>query len=225
VIGVLGMKGEAEVLSASIYVPLRTAQLRLNAARSDEVSLIAVRVDSRKSVERQFAVAQINTILRASHRLAQGASEDFEVNDTLSFREEMATILNTITAILSLIAGISLIVGSIGLMNIMLVSVSERTWEIGLRRAIGAQQGDILAQFLAEAVLLSLVGGVIGFVVGVAGSYAVSLAVEPIKGMVRVTPQIVTIALGVSSVVGIVAGIYPAWRAALLQPRAALRHL
>ncbi len=225
VVGVLARKGEAEFLSNSVYVPLRTAQLRLSAARSDEVSLIALRVDSRESAKRKFAVAQINTILRARHRLAQGASEDFGVNDTLSFREEMSTILNTITAILSLIAGISLIVGSIGLMNIMLVSVSERTWEIGLRRAIGAQQGDILAQFLAEAVLLSLVGGAIGFGLGVAGSYAVSLAVEPIKGMVRVTPQIVLIALAVSSGVGIAAGIYPAWRAALLQPREALRHL
>jgi len=225
VIGVLRKRGEADSASGSIYVPLRTAQMRLSAARSDEVSLIALRVDSRKSADRQFAVAQINTILRARHRLAQGAPEDFYVNDTLGFREEMATILNTITAILSLIAGISLIVGSIGLMNIMLVSVSERTWEIGLRRAVGAQQGDILAQFLAEAVLLSLVGGAIGLALGVAGSYVVSLAVEPIKGMVRVTPEIVLIALGVSSVVGIVAGIYPAWRAALLQPRAALRHL
>jgi len=225
VIGVLRKRGEADSSYGSVYVPLRTAQMRLSAARSDDVSLIAVRVDSRKSADRQFAVAQINTILRARHRLAQGAPEDFDVNDTLSFREEMSTILNTITAILSLIAGISLIVGSIGLMNIMLVSVSERTWEIGLRRAVGAQQGDILAQFLAEAVLLSLVGGAIGLALGVAGSYGVSLAVEPIKGMVRVTPEIVLIALGVSSVVGIVAGIYPAWRAALLQPRAALRHL
>lgn len=225
VIGLLRKRGEAASTSGSIYVPLRTAQLRLSTTRSDEVNLIALRVDSRKDADRQFAVAQINTILRARHRLAQGAPEDFTVNDTLNFREEMSTILNTITAILSLIAGISLIVGSIGLMNIMLVSVSERTWEIGLRRAVGAQQGDILAQFLAEAVLLSLVGGAIGLALGVAGSYGVSLAVESIKGMVRVTPDIVLISLGVSSVVGIVAGIYPAWRAALLQPRAALRHL
>ncbi len=225
VIGLLRKRGEATSTSGSIYVPLRTAQLRLSSARSDEVNLIALRVDSRKNADRQFAVAQINTILRARRRLAQGAAEDFNVNDTLGFREEMSTILNTITAILSLIAGISLIVGSIGLMNIMLVSVSERTWEIGLRRAVGAQQGDILAQFLAEAVLLSLVGGAVGLALGVTGSYAVSLAVESIKGMVRVTPQIALIALGVSSLVGIAAGIYPAWRAALLQPRAALRHL
>jgi len=106
----------------------------------------------------------------------------------------------------------------------MLVSVSERTYEIGLRRALGARRWDILGQFLAEAALLSLLGGLIGLTLGVVGSYAISMAVEQLRGMVTVTANVVLLAVGVSAVVGIAAGLYPAWHAALLPPTQALRH-
>lgn len=226
VVGVLRGGTGVEIIGGwTILVPLRTAQLRFHSGFRDEISHIAVRVDSRVDAQRQFALAQINTILRARHGLQSGQSEDYMINDTLRYGQEANQVLTTLTVILSLIAGISLIVGSIGLMNIMLVSVSERTWEIGLRRALGAQERDILLQFLAEAVLLALVGGLVGLAVGAAGSYGISLMVQPLKGLVWVTADVVLIALGVSSAVGIAAGIYPAWRAALLQPRSALRHL
>ncbi len=226
IIGVLksraGMYGYS---NRSILTPLRTAQLRLNQqGRSENLSLIAVRVDARESEGRAHAVAQMNTILRASRGIAQGTPEDYYIYDSLQYSEESARILNMITLILSLIAGISLVVGSIGLMNIMLVMVSERTWEIGLRRAMGARQIDVLSQFLTEAALLSLLGGAIGLGLGVAGSYAASQFIEQIKGLVTVTPEVVGIAVGISAVVGVASGLYPAWRASRLQPTRALRH-
>lgn len=225
VVGVLrGKEGTMGFGPRSVLVPLRTAQRRLNQGSGDTINLIAARVDSRATAGRRYAVAQINTILRARRGLAPGDSPDFMVHDTLEYSEEMTRVTRTITVVLSLIAGISLVVGSIGLMNIMLVGVSERTWEIGLRRAVGARRLDILSQFLAEAVLLSLVGGLVGLALGAAGSYVISLLVEQLKGLVWLSADVVLIALGISSAVGIVAGIYPAWRAALLPPTEALRH-
>lgn len=207
-----------------LLVPLRSAQLRLGMDGRETINLIVARVDARASAERRYAVAQISTLLRARRGLEPGAPEDFTIYDTLEYSEEMTRVTRTITMVLSLIAGISLIVGSIGLMNIMLVSVSERTWEIGLRRAVGARRTDVLLQFLAEAVLLSLLGGAIGLALGAAGSYVISLLVESLRGLVWVTADVVLIAVGVSSAVGVAAGIYPAWRAALLAPTDALRH-
>ena len=224
IVGVLKSRvGATRNDSRSVLVPLQSAIMRLSIAAKDEVSVIAARVDSREQADRSYAVAQINTILRARHGLAQGAVEDYNVRDTLEFGQEAQGIISILTLVLSTIAGISLIVGSIGLMNIMLVSVSERTWEIGLRRALGARQADILSQFLAEASLLSLIGGLIGMGLGVAGSYGISQLIEGLKGMVSVTPTILLIAVSVSMVVGIVSGLYPAWRAALLPPTGALR--
>ncbi|MCL6431001.1 MAG: ABC transporter permease [Anaerolineae bacterium] len=225
IIGVMGQKeGAMGFGSRSLLVPLRTAQLRLSQGARGTINMIAARVDARASAERRYAVAQINTILRARRGLQPGMPEDFTVHDTLEYSEEMTRVTRTITMVLSLIAGISLIVGSIGLMNIMLVSVSERTWEIGLRRAVGAQQVDILLQFLAEAVLLALVGGAIGLALGAVGSYVVSLLVQSLRGLVWLSLDVVLIAVGVSSAVGVAAGLYPAWRAALLPPTQALRH-
>ncbi len=225
VVGVLRRKdGTTGIGPRPILVPLHAAQLRLNTGPRDQIQVIVARVDSRVAAERRYAVAQINTILRSRQGLAAGAPATFMINDTLQYSEEMARVMRTITLVLALIAGISLVVGSIGLMNIMLVGVSERTWEIGLRRALGGQRQDILVQFLAEAVLLSLVGGAIGLILGAVGSYVVSLLVQQLKGLVWVSADVVLIALGISSAVGIAAGIYPAWRAALLPPTQALRH-
>jgi putative ABC transport system permease protein len=207
----------------AVIVPLRTAQLRLNQGPRNQISMIAARVDSRVPAQRRYSVAEITTILRARHGIAAGAAEDFYIQDTLQFSEERIRIVRTMTLVLSLIAGISLVVGSIGLMNIMLVGVAERTWEIGLRRAIGAEKVDILLQFLTEGVMLAVTGGIGGLLLGLVGSYVGSRLIEQLQGLVSVTPDVFVIAVGVSLAVGIVATIYPAWQAAALQPTAALR--
>lgn len=207
-----------------IVVPLQTAQVRLMNRTTESLDSIVARVDARDRASRQFALAQMNTILRARRGLTPGVPEDYSIYDTMGFSEESERIIMLLTLILSLIAGISLVVGSIGLMNIMLVSVSERTYEIGLRRAMGARRGDVLAQFLAEAAMLSLIGGLLGLGLGIGGSYGISLAVEQLTGMVSVTWDVILIALGISIVVGVASGLYPAWRAARLHPSEALRH-
>lgn len=225
IVGVLRSDAEYSRTGNTLLVPLRTAQMRMNSGPKDALSMIAVRVDARERAGRQQAVAEINTLLRARHKLGAGEPEDYQIQDTLQYSEEMTRVSDMMTLVLSLIAGISLVVGSIGLMNIMLVSVSERTWEIGLRRAIGAQRTDVLSQFLGEAVLLSLAGGLIGMGLGIGGSYVVGQLVEDLTGHIMVTPDIIGIALTVATVVGVASGIYPAWRAARLHPTEALRHM
>ncbi len=226
VIGVLAAKGPMWSPTANVLIlPLRTVRVRMKQEAGSGVDFIAARVDTRVPEEREYAVAQINTILAVRRGIEPGTPEDFQVRDSLAYSEEQAQLINTLTLVLSLIAGISLLVGSIGLMNIMLVSVSERTAEIGLRRAMGARKTDILVQFLAEALLLSLAGGLIGFGLGVLGSQIVGNLIEELRGMVTVTADIIAIAVAISSIVGMVAGIYPAWRAARLQPTEALRHI
>ena len=224
VIGVMNKRpGVVGISSRSVLVPLHTAQMRMSTEGKNVISYIAARVDERDSTLRKVAVAEINTILRARRAITPGSPEDFMVQDTLQWSEEQMRIIRTITMVLSAIAGISLVVGSIGLMNIMLVGVAERTWEIGLRRAIGAEKSDILLQFLSEGVLIALLGGVGGLTLGLAGSYLASRLIEQVKGLATVSAEVVAIAVIVSLVVGMVASIYPAWRAASLQPTAALR--
>lgn len=227
IVGVLKSKGEQwwGPSRNALMVPLRTARVRLKQQAGEGIDIIVAKVDTRVPEERRFAVAQINTILATKHGIEAGSPEDFSVRDTLQYSEEETQVIGTMTLVLSLIAGISLLVGSIGLMNIMLVSVSERTAEIGLRRAMGAKKTDVLTQFLAEALLLSLAGGSIGFMLGFLGSQLVGNMIEPLQGMIEVTPNIVITATVISSAVGILAGSYPAWRAARLQPTEALRRI
>jgi putative ABC transport system permease protein len=224
VIGVMNKRAGIEgIANRAVLVPLHTAQMRMSTEGKSVISYLAARVDERNSTLRKTAVAEINTILRARRGISPGAAEDFMVQDTLQWSEEQVAIIRTITMVLSAIAGISLVVGSIGLMNIMLVGVAERTWEIGLRRAIGAEKMDILLQFLSEGVLIALLGGVGGLALGLAGSYLASRLIEQVKGLATVSVGVVAIAVVVSFVVGIVASVYPAWNAASLQPTTALR--
>ncbi len=224
IIGVTSRRpGVVGIANRAVLLPLHTAQMRLSTEGKTIISYIAARVDDRDSARRKTAVAEINTILRARRGIAAGSPEDFMVQDTLQWSEESMAIIRTITVILSAIAGISLVVGSIGLMNIMLVGVAERTWEIGLRRSVGAEKSDILLQFLSEGVLIALLGGAGGLALGLGGSYVASRLIEQVKGMATVSAEVVAIAVIVSLIVGVLASIYPAWRAASLQPTAALR--
>ena len=151
-----------------IYMPLRTAQIKLGGAGTNTVRTINLQVQSAEEMD--LAQAQVTAILRSLHGLATGADNDFTVQNQADILSTVEQTTGTFTTLLGSIAAISLLVGGIGIMNIMLVSVTERTREIGLRKAVGAKRGDILMQFLTEAIVLSVAGGLIGVALGVGGA-------------------------------------------------------
>ncbi len=226
VIGLLTPKGGSSFGNEdnTVLIPLTTAQTRLSKARTARgqytITLIYVQAVSK---DRMAAARQeITEILRQQHNIQYANNDDFEVIS----QEDLISIFGEITGMLTIflgaIAAISLLVGGIGIMNIMLVSVTERTREIGLRKAVGARRRDILGQFLIEAMVLSLMGGVIGILLGVAGAMLVSTLVNGLHALV--TPSAVLLATGFSAGVGLFFGIYPATRAARLNPIDALRY-
>jgi putative ABC transport system permease protein len=225
VIGILKEQGGTSFGSSDnrILVPLSAAEVRLaKRDTSDEVDMIYVQARSAETVE--SAMDEVAKILRSRHRRNLG-KDDFEIRSTQSFLETMNTVTNTMTAFLGGIAGVSLLVGGIGIMNIMLVTVVERTREIGLRKAVGARRRDILIQFLLESSLLSLSGGVIGILLGYGISFLVgrltSMSGTPINP--AITVDSILMATLFSMAVGIFFGLYPANRAASLEPVEALR--
>ena len=166
-------------------------------------------------------IEDVSDLLRDRHNISEDEEDDFIIQSFQDALSTVQTITTMLTAVVAAISGISLVVGGVGVMNIMLVTVTERTREIGLLKAIGAKQKDILNQFLMEAIVLTLVGGVIGITLGIGGAFIISLF-APIPFVVSI-PAII-IAVGVSISVGIIFGIYPARRAARLDPIEALRH-
>lgn len=207
-----------------IMIPLTTAQTRLVGARSVRgggrlVTTIYVSAASEADID--AAIQEITLTLRRRHDIEFGADDDFSIltqQDLLGAFDQITSIL---TLFLGAIAAISLLVGGIGIMNIMLVTVTERTREIGIRKAVGAKRRDILVQFLIEAVVMSVVGGIVGILLG-AGTAAVVNSFDVITTVV--SPQAVSLAVGFSVAVGLFFGIYPAWRAAQLNPIEALRY-
>jgi len=188
-------------------------------ANARSVGAISVRV--REATMMKEAEEQMRDLLRQRHRLQPYQDDDFwlrNLAEVLQSQEESSRVL---TLLLAAIASVSLLVGGIGIMNIMLVSVTERTREIGLRMAVGARGRDILAQFLVEAVTLSLIGGVIGITFGMAGSYAIAHFAE---WRTEVNLQAIALAFGFAAAVGIFFGFYPARKAAGLNPIEALRY-
>jgi len=219
VIGVLAKKGALGPmdLDDQIMVPLRTAMYRLFG--TEYLNTISVQIVRNEFVT--AAMEEIERILRRSHRLPPNKPSDFAMRTQAEW-EQLAEQTSRLFIILLLsIASVSLIVGGIGIMNIMLVSVAERTREIGIRKAIGAKPSDIQLQFLLEAVVLSLVGGGLGIFFGIAASYAISKAAG---WTVVVSPISVILAFGFAAAVGIFFGYYPARKAAKLEPVEALRY-
>ncbi|MCW5852395.1 MAG: ABC transporter permease [Anaerolineae bacterium] len=207
-----------------IYIPLTTAQSRLAALRaagSGERLVSGINVSAVSEDQVSAAISDITATLRQRHRLAPGEQDDFSVISQKDLLGAFSQITSILTVFLGAIAAISLLVGGIGIMNIMLVSVTERTREIGLRKAIGARRRDILAQFLIEAITLSVLGGVVGILLGVGIARAVDTT-----GVIQtvVSAESVLLAVGFSVGVGLFFGIYPAARASRLNPIEALRY-
>jgi putative ABC transport system permease protein len=200
-----------------ILMPYTTAQSRL----SGNVRIGQILASTSSQEEIPAAQDEIKSIMRDSHRLGDGADDDFTVRNQTDIAQAATGTTRVMSALLAAIASISLIVGGIGIMNIMLVSVTERTREIGIRMAIGARGSDVLTQFLVESVAMSVLGGIVGLAVGYGGAALVS----HITGWTTSTPaSAVAIAVGFSAAVGMFFGYYPARKAAALSPIQALRY-
>lgn len=220
VIGILEKKGQSaggQDQDDIIFIPLTTAQQRMMGITY--VQRISVQAMTENSVNQ--VQSDIEEVLRVRHRIKPGDDDDFSVRNLSAVMEAAEETTGTITLLLGFIAAISLLVGGIGIMNIMLVSVTERTREIGIRKALGATYRNILLQFLIESVVIGVLGGIIGIVIGVLASYAISYFAGW-NTIIAFSAMIV--AFGFSVAIGLFFGIYPARKAALLDPIEALRY-
>ena len=219
VVGILQEKGGSGFQDPDDEVLIPVTTLQKYFSGSDAVRTIAVSAASADAIE--TAKTAISDLLRDLHGLAITDDDDFEILDQAQLLETASEVSDTLTLMLAGIASISLIVGGIGIMNIMLVSVRERTREIGIRKSIGARSRDILAQFLVESVTLSLAGGIVGVVFGVAVTFAISTFADWSTSLDMGT---IAIAVGFSVAIGVIFGVWPARQAAKLDPISALRH-
>lgn len=220
VVGLLESKGQntfGQDQDDFLVMPLFTLQRRL--AGNSDVGVIYISA----SEEREIAHtrSRIQAVMRERRRILPGQEDDFNVQDTKEIAKTVSSVTGVLTALLGSIAAVSLLVGGIGIMNIMLVSVTERTREIGIRLAIGALAREVLLQFLVEAIFLCILGGAIGVALGLGGSFA---ATRALSMPFQVNPAIVLLAFVFSGVVGVVFGYLPARKAARLNPIDALRH-
>lgn len=220
VIGVLTSKGQSTFGNDQddyVLLPLSAMQRRI--AGTNDLSAISVSaIDEHHTTK---AKQQITALMHERRRIADGQADDFSVFDTREVQKTLETVTGVLTALLGAVAAVSLVVGGIGIMNIMLVSVTERTREIGVRLSVGARTGDILAQFLVEATALSALGGLVGIGVGLLGALGVARAVH-VPFVVPASAMV--LALVVSTLVGVTFGVLPARKAARLNPLAALRY-
>jgi putative ABC transport system permease protein len=229
VIGVLEQKG-ANMMGDDqdniVLMPYTTVRKRLQGSEFDNVN--AILVSARSPLLMIDAQIEIDQLLAERHRIPPGEPKDYSVQSTKEMAAVLGIVMGTLTMMITSIAGISLVVGGVGIMNIMLVSVTERTREIGIRMAVGARPRDILVQFLVEAVLLSCIGGVIGFLLGVFASWGfislINVLTSGTKWTLTISIPAAIIAFLFAAAVGIFFGFYPAWRASKLDPIEALRY-
>ena len=223
VIGLLGSKGQLGMgmdQDDIIMIPYSTAQKRVfGTSFPGAVSTIEVKVSSVDKIEQ--AEKEITDLLKIRHRIGKNQENDFSIRNMTEMVNSVKESTKAMSILLGAIASISLLVGGIGIMNIMLVSVTERTKEIGIRMAIGANATDIRVQFLIEALLLSIAGGIVGVIIGVAGAKVIAIFTET---SVLITPFSIILSLGFSAFIGIIFGYYPAHKASLLNPIDALRY-
>jgi putative ABC transport system permease protein len=220
VIGLLGAKGQSAFGSDQdnvVLMPLRTYLRRV--AGNTRISTIYISVTEREDIER--VKNDTERLMRERRRVAPGDDDNFTVRDMTQIVATMSSTSVLMTSLLGAVAAVSLLVGGIGIMNIMLVSVTERTREIGIRLAIGALERQVLTQFLVESIVLALFGGVLGILLGlaIAGATAYGMAIP-----FNVDPSIVLLAFAFSAAIGVIFGFFPARRAARLDPIEALRH-
>jgi putative ABC transport system permease protein len=220
VIGVLSSKGQGAMgqdQDDAVFVPFTTVQKKL----LGQQHVSAITVSAEDGVPLDQLSAAIAALLRSRHRIDAGDEDDFSIRTQEEITSMLTSTTNTMTYLLAGIAAVSLLVGGIGIMNIMLVSVTERTREIGLRLSVGARDLDVLTQFLVEAVVLSLAGGAIGVLLGIGASRAVH---DLLNWTTLVTSQSVLLSFGVAAATGVFFGFYPARKAASLDPIEALRY-
>lgn len=220
VIGVLKNKGQGSMgmdQDDVVYVPLTTAQNRMMGITN--VQRIAVQAENENVIN--DVQADVEQVLRTRHKIKEGANDDFTVGNMAQIMETMLSTANNITILLGCIAAISLLVGGIGIMNIMLVSVTERTREIGIRKALGATYNNILLQFLVESMVIGIIGGTLGVILGIGASCIIS-SMAGWNTVISVWAIVIAVIFSVG--IGLFFGIYPARKAALLDPIDALRY-
>ena len=223
IIGVTKAKGDSGMSSQDdmIIVPITTLKKRITGSRfPNAVQMISLKLY--QDADNNLVSDQITALLRERHKLKEDAADDFQITDMKQVMETMNTVSSYLTLLLVAIAAVSLLVGSIGIMNMMLVSVAERTREIGIRKAIGAQESTIVTQFLSESIMISLIGSMVGLVFGVGLSQGIGRFVLGYNVPFSIWPVVVSISVAV--VVGLASGVMPAIKAAKLNPIDSLRY-
>lgn len=223
IVGLTKAKGDSGMMSQDdmVIIPITTLKKRIVGSRfPNSVQTISVKLY--QDADNNIVTEQITALLRARHKLKETDSDDFQITDMKQVMETMNTVTGYLTLLLIAIAAVSLLVGSIGIMNMMLVSVAERTREIGIRKAIGAQESTIVTQFLSESIMISFIGSMFGLVLGVGLSQGVGRFILHYNVPFSIWPVIVSISVAI--VVGLVSGVMPAIKAAKLNPIDSLRY-